>query len=325
MSDRKLTVLAGGVGAARFLEGLVQVVPPETITAVVNTGDDAEFYGLYVSPDIDIVTYTLAGMVHPEQGWGLAGDTFNCLTALDALGHPVWFNLGDKDFATHIHRTLRMREGRTLAEVTDEIRTALDVKIKIIPMTNEPVRTIIDNGEELLSFQEYFVKRRAQDAVQKIVLEGIEHAVPAPGVLEAIESSDAVIIAPSNPFVSIGTILSVPGIRKAVTVKAGKSSSRKGVVLAISPIVGGETIKGPAADMMKSLGHDVSSVGIARLYRDIVNIFVIDEQDADCKERIKELGMTAGVTDTVMGSLQKKKSLAEFVLQRVLGEKSFSE
>lgn len=322
MSDPKLTVLAGGVGAARFLEGLVQVVPPETITAVVNTGDDAEFYGLYVSPDLDIVTYTLAGLVHPKQGWGLAGDTFNCLSALGSLGNPVWFNVGDKDFATHIHRTLRMREGRTLAEVTDEIRTALGVKIKIIPMTNEPVRTIIDNGVELLPFQEYFVKRRAQDTVRKIVLEGTERAAPAPGVLEAIETCDAVIIAPSNPFVSIGTIFSVPGIRQAVIVKAGKSFPDKEPVLAISPVVGGEAIKGPAADMMESLGHDVSSVGVARLYRDLVNIFVIDDKDADCKERIEELGMTVAVTETVMDSLQKKKSLAEFVLHRAFGGKS---
>jgi LPPG:FO 2-phospho-L-lactate transferase len=308
MRKKKLTVLAGGVGAARFLSGLLHVTPPETVTAVVNTGDDLTLYGLYISPDIDIITYTLAGMVDPEQGWGVADDTFHCLSMLDCYGHATWFNLGDRDLGTHIHRTLRMQQGWQLDQVTEEIRVALNVKIKIIPMTNHPVMTKIDTGTEVLPFQEYFVKRSARDRVEEIIFEGIEDASPAPQVLESLEAADAVIVAPSNPFVSIGTILSVPGVRNAVL-------STDAPVVGISPIVGGAAVKGPAARMMDDLGHEVSALGVARIYRDFLDVMIIDEQDRMLKNKVEGLGIRAVVTDTIMSSLQKKISLSHTVLK----------
>ncbi len=305
-----ITVLAGGVGAARFLSGLQAVMPPENISTVVNTGDDEIFFGLYVSPDIDIVTYTLAGMIHQRFGWGIENDTYNCLRALGRFGHPTWFNLGDRDLATHIHRTLRMREGYTLEQISDEIRTALNVKIKIIPMTNQRVRTVIDNGKELLSFQEYFVQRRAKDPVQQINYEGIEEAVPAPGAFKALETADAVIIAPSNPFVSIGTILAVPGFRETLV-------NMKTPVAAISPIIGGKAVKGPAAGMMANLGHEVSVKGVASLYRDIIDVMIVDKQDTHFLKDIEKLGIRTAAADTLMNTDNKKRDLARFVLETV--------
>jgi LPPG:FO 2-phospho-L-lactate transferase len=308
MSKKKLTVLAGGVGAARFLSGLIHVTPPETVTAVVNTGDDLTLYGLHISPDIDIITYTLADIVDPEQGWGVADDSFHCLSMLNSLGHAIWFHLGDRDLGTHIHRTLRMQQGWQLDQVTEEIRVALNVKIKIIPMTNYPVMTKIDTGTEVLPFQEYFIKRRARERIEEIIFDGIEDALPAPNVLESLEAADAVIVAPSNPFVSIGTILSVPGVRNAV-------HSSYAPVAGISPIVGGAAVKGPAAQMMSDLGHEVSALGVARIYRDLLDVMIIDEQDRTLKDKIERLGIRAVVTDTIMSSMEKKISLSQTVLK----------
>jgi LPPG:FO 2-phospho-L-lactate transferase len=301
-------VLAGGVGAARFLSGLIHVTPPETVTVVVNTGDDLTLFGLYISPDIDIITYTLADLVDSEKGWGVADDSFHCLSMLDSLGHAIWFHLGDRDLGTHIHRTLRMQQGWQLDQITEEIRVALNVKMKIIPMTNYPVMTKIDTGTEILPFQEYFVKRSARERVEKIMFDGIEDALPAPNVLESLENTDAVIVAPSNPFVSIGTILSVPGVRNAV-------HSSDAPVAGISPIVGGAAVKGPAAQMMSDLGHEVSALGIARIYRDLLDIMIIDEQDRALKDKIERLGIKAVVTDTIMSSLERKISLSQTVLK----------
>jgi len=308
MCERGCTLLAGGVGAARFLSGLVQVVPPETVTAIVNTGDDLTWCGLYVSPDIDIITYTLAGIVDPDQGWGRAEDTFHCLSTLADLGHETWFNLGDRDLAVHLHRSLRLRQGWTLDRITDEIRTALNVKTKILPMTNHPVMTKINTGTEVLPFQEYYVKRNARDRVQEITFEGIEDAPPAPGVIESIEAAKAVIIAPSNPFVSIGPILSVPGVRHAL-------QHRNAPVAAISPIVAGAAVKGPAARMMGFLYGEVSATVVARIYQDLLDVMIIDERDGDRRKEIEELGMGVLVTDTIMSSLKKKIGLSRAVLK----------
>jgi LPPG:FO 2-phospho-L-lactate transferase len=308
MCKTEFTVLAGGVGAARFLSGLIHVIPPETIAAIVNTGDDLTLYGLYISPDIDIIMYTLAGIANPDQGWGVANDSFHCLSMLDTFGHSTWFNLGDKDLATHIHRTFRLQQGWTLDQITEEIRIALNIKTKIIPMTNHRVMTKINTGTEILPFQEYFVKRNAKDRVKKILFEGIDDACPAPMAIEAMETAKSVIIAPSNPFVSIGPILSVKGVRNAIR-------STNAVVAAISPIVCGAAIKGPAARMMGDLGHEVSALGIARIYHDLLDVMIIDEQDKSLKHEIEELGIRAVVTDTIMSSFEKKISLSNTVLK----------
>jgi len=304
----ELAVLAGGVGAARFLSGLVHVVPPETVTAIVNTGDDVVVHGLTVCPDIDIVLYTLAGTVDTDKGWGIAGDTSHCLSMLAKLGQETWFRIGDRDLAVHIHRTERLRQGATLASVTDEIRIALGVATRIVPMTNSPVRTTIDTGADLLPFQEYFVRRATRDPVRGVAFRGIEDAVPAPGAIDTILGAQGVLIAPSNPFVSIGAILSVPGIRESVI-------RTKAPVLGVSPIIAGAAVKGPAARMMESLGHEVSALGIARIYRDLVDVMVIDRQDHALRPAIEALGMRAVVTDTVMSSLEKKVCLAKTVLE----------
>ncbi|MCD6485382.1 MAG: 2-phospho-L-lactate transferase, partial [Candidatus Odinarchaeota archaeon] len=274
--DKKLVVLCGGVGAAKFMEGLVNVVPSENITAIVNTGDDDEFYDLYVSPDMDILIYTLAGVVNKKWGWGFENETFNCLSVLAKYGHETWFKLGDKDLATHIHRTYLLHRGHTLSEITDNIRKAWGVKVRIIPMTNSVVRTRLKTNIGELVFEEYFVKNRFQPEVKEVIFEGIEDAEPAPGVIESIENADGIIIAPSNPFVSINPILSVRGIKDAIKrVKAKK--------IAISPIVGGKAIKGPAALLLKSLGYEVSAKGVAKIYSDFLDIFIIDSIDENLK------------------------------------------
>ena len=309
--DKKIVVLCGGVGAAKFMEGLVNVAAPENITAIVNTGDDDEFYDLYVSPDTDILIYTLAGVVNKEWGWGFENETFNCLSNLARYGHETWFKLGDKDLATHIHRTYMLHRGHTLSEITDSIRKAWNVKVKIIPMTNSIVRTRLRTDKGMLAFEEYFVKHRFQPEVKEIIFEGIEKAEPAPGVLESLKEADGIIIAPSNPFVSINPILSVRGIREAVKrVKAKK--------VAISPIVGGKAIKGPAALLLKTLGYEVSAKSVAKLYSDFLDMFVIDNIDASLKSEIEdEIGINVIVTNIIMDSLKRKVALAKVVLDNL--------
>jgi LPPG:FO 2-phospho-L-lactate transferase len=307
-----IVALAGGVGAARFLEGLVRVVSPEEITVVVNTGDDAEFYGLYVSPDIDIVLYTLAGIVNPENGWGIQGDSFHALEMLGRLGRETWFQLGDRDLATLIHRSDMLRRGLPLSDVTAHIATALGVRSRILPMSDQPVRTTVRTPEGWLAFQEYFVKLRTEPDVLEIAYTGAEHARPAPGVLEAIEAAHAVVLCPSNPLVSIGTTLAVPGIRAALL-------ATEAPIVAISPIVGGGTIKGPADRMMRGLGLEVSPLGIAHAYRDFLDALVLDSQDAPVAGEVEKLGIRTHVTDTIMRSIQIKEQLARETLAAVLG------
>ncbi len=308
-----IVALAGGVGAARFLQGLVRVVEPEDITVIVNTGDDVEFHGLHISPDVDIVLYTLAGIVDEEKGWGIKGDTFHCLEMLGLYGQETWFKLGDRDLATHIYRTMLLRQGLTLAEVTDRIRSALGVRVRVLPMSNEPVRTMILTDEGLMHFQEYLVKRGARDRVLEVRFEGVEEARPTPGVLEAIEEAEGVVVCPSNPIVSIGTILAVRGVRKALRRTAA-------TVVGISPIVGGKPVKGPADKLMEGLGLEVSAYGVAQLYQDFLDWFVIDEVDGRLKERIEDLGIKVVVTNTIMRTLEDKVRLAELVVDLIRGQ-----
>jgi LPPG:FO 2-phospho-L-lactate transferase len=303
-----ITALAGGVGAARFLQGLVKLVPEENLTIIVNTGDDIELYGLHISPDIDIVMYTLSGIVDGEKGWGVKDDTFHCLETLQKYGSETWFKLGDRDLATHIHRTCLLRKGYKLSEVTAKLCQASGLKIRLIPMTDEKFTTFIVTDKGKMHFQEYLVKRGAQDKVINVEFEGAEKAKPAPGVVDSILSSEAIIICPSNPIVSIGTILSVKGVRKALR-------ETKAEIIAISPIVGGSPIKGPADKLMSGLGLEVSAYGVAAFYKDFLDAFVIDNIDSAQKPRIIEaLGLKVAVTNTIMKTLQDKVELARVVL-----------
>jgi len=303
-----IVVLAGGVGAARFLQGVVQVVPQEELTVIANTGDDREFYGLHVSPDVDIVMYTLAGLVDESQGWGIRGDTYHTMQQLTSYGHEDWFQLGDRDLATHIHRTQLLRQGKSLSEVTDDLRRRLGLKLRILPMSDQSVQTHVQTPAGLLHFEEYFVKRQCSDPVQDVTFVGAESARPAPGVLDAMKEAEAILIAPSNPIVSIGSILSVPGIHDTL-------HEASGMVVAVSPIVGGAPIKGPADKLMSGLHMEVSAVGVARSYRDFLDVMVIDEQDAHLLEAIEDLGIPALATNTIMRDAATKKALAQTVLE----------
>ncbi|HKV01539.1 MAG TPA: 2-phospho-L-lactate transferase [Ktedonobacteraceae bacterium] len=303
-----IVVLAGGVGAARFLEGLVQVVPQERLTVIVNTGDDRDFYGLHVSPDLDIVMYTLAGIVDEAHGWGIRNDTYNTMQQLTRYGNEDWFMLGDRDLATHIHRTSMLRQGKTLSAVTDELRRQFGLNIRILPMSDQPVATHIQTPDGLLHFQEYMVKRRCADEVLDVAFVGANESQPAPGVLDAIKDAEAILIAPSNPIVSIGSILAVPGIHDML-------HEASGMVVAVSPIVGGAPIKGPADKLMRGLDMEVSAVGVARCYRDFLDVMVIDEQDAHLLSRIEDLGIPTVVTNTIMRDSAAKTALARRVLE----------
>ncbi|GER85928.1 LPPG--FO 2-phospho-L-lactate transferase [Dictyobacter vulcani] len=303
-----IVVLAGGVGAARFLQGLVQVVPEEEITVITNTGDDRIFYGLNVSPDTDIVMYTLAGLVDEKNGWGIRNDTFHTMQQLTSYGHEDWFALGDRDLATHIHRTARLREGKTLSEIADELRQHFGLKLRILPMSDQPIATHIQTPAGLFHFEEYMVQRRCSDEVQDVVFVGAKEARPAPGVLDALKHADAILLAPSNPIVSIGSILSVPGIHDVL-------HEASGMIVAVSPIVGGAPIKGPADKLMRGLHMDVSAIGVARHYRDFLDVMVIDQQDAHLAEAIEDLGIPTSVTNTIMSDSQAKTELARHVLR----------
>ncbi len=302
-----ITALAGGVGAARFLTGLAQLIKQEDLTVIVNTGDDIDLFGLHISPDIDIVTYTLADIINHERGWGIKGDTFQCLNMLKQYGEVEWFNLGDKDFATSILRTKMFKNGATLSQVSAKVSRDLGLKLKILPMTDDKFATHVRIAEGLIHFEEYMVKRAAQDKVLGVEFVGAETAKPAPGVVEAIMDSERIVICPSNPVVSIGTILSIPGIREALQ----KTSAKK---VAVSPIVAGAPIKGPADKLLEGLGFEVSAFGVAKLYADFLDDFVIDNVDAAQKSRIEALGIKVAVTNTVMKDLESKTALAKVVL-----------
>jgi LPPG:FO 2-phospho-L-lactate transferase len=302
------TVLAGGVGASRFLQGLCQVVDPGKVPVISNTGDDVEMFGLHVSPDTDIVMYALAGAVNPETGWGLTGDTFAVVDQLQRFGYERWFNLGDKDLAMAIHRTRLIHEGVPMHKIVERLTKAWDLKCRIIPMSNEPVRTMIKGPERELAFQEYMVRLRTDVDVKSVRFKGVTSAKPAPGVLRAVRDAKVVLLAPSNPFVSIGPILAVRGIRQQL-------ERTRGVSVAISPIIAGQVVKGPAAKMMESMGYEVSALGVAQIYKNLIDLFVIDEQDRALAPKVEALGLKCFVTDTMMTTMERKAEIAQAVLE----------
>jgi LPPG:FO 2-phospho-L-lactate transferase len=303
----KIAALAGGVGASKLLLGLYEVMDPSLLTIIVNTGDDIVLHGLRVSPDLDIVTYTLAGVVDAKKGWGLRRETFHSLKHLAAYGHPSWFNLGDRDLATHIHRTAMLNEGKTLSQAADSIRIALGVKSRILPMSDDPIPTMIDSSEGPLHFQEYLVKRRTEPVVKGIRFVGVESARPAPGVLEAIRDADRILICPSNPLISIGPILAVLQIRDQLR-------AHKEKVVAICPLVAGKSLKGPSDKMLAQLGHYPTALGVAKLYADFTGTFVIDSADKSQATAISALGMKVAILPTVMKTLPQKRKLARSLL-----------
>ncbi len=306
MTDqRRYVVLCGGVGAARFMSGLVRVVDPPRVTAIVNVADDETFHGLHVSPDLDTVLYTLAGVVDQVHGWGLRGDTANVQRALARLGRDTWFQLGDRDIATHIHRTALLREGRALSEVTADLARAFGVTARLLPASDDRQATKVRTDAGWLGFQEWFVRRGTRDAVREVRFDG--DARPATGVLEAIAAADLILIAPSNPFVSIGPILAVAGVREAL-------ERASAPVVAISPIVAGEALKGPAAAMLASLGYEVSALGIARIYRGFADVLVIDERDVALAADVEGLGLRAVTAPTIMRDDAAKEALARVVI-----------
>ena len=303
-----IAALAGGVGASKLLLGLYDVVDPARLTAIVNTGDDITLHGLRISPDLDIVTYTLAGVIDPAKGWGFRGETFHALKRLAIFGRVNWFNLGDRDLATHIHRTAMLADGRSLTDAAESIRAALGVKSRILPMSDQPVPTIIESDEGALHLQEYLVKRRAEPIVRGIRFDNVESASPAPSVLEAIRNADRIIICPSNPLISIGPILAVPGIREALRV-------RRKDVIAVCPIVGGKSLKGPSDKMLAQLGYESSAKGVAKLYADFTAVFVVDPADRSQAEAIQTLDMKVVVAPTVMKTRTDKRKLARALLR----------
>ncbi|HEV8063257.1 MAG TPA: 2-phospho-L-lactate transferase [Acidimicrobiales bacterium] len=303
-----IAVLCGGVGAARFLSGLVEVVDPAEILAIVNTGDDTVMHGLSISPDLDTITYTLSGKVNPLTGWGLAGDEFSAMDALAALGGPTWFRLGNLDLATHMFRSGRLAEGATLSQVTEELGRAFGLGLKLVPMSDQPVRTRLEllSGEEV-SFQEYFVKLRHGVAVRRVRFAGAEASSPSPGVLDALASADVIAVAPSNPAVSIDPILSVPGIRAAL-------QARRDRVVAVSPIVAGAALKGPADRLLAELGGQATAAGVARWLRDVIGTLVIDQADAGLCQEVEAAGVACVVTPTVMSEPGVAARLAGVVI-----------
>jgi LPPG:FO 2-phospho-L-lactate transferase len=302
-----ITALAGGVGASKLLLGLYDVADPRVLTVIVNTGDDIVLHGLKISPDLDIVTYTLAGIVDSAKGWGFRRETFHALQRLAVFGRVNWFNLGDRDLATHIHRTAMLADGKTLTNAAESIRASLGVKSRILPMSDQPVPTIIDTPEGALHFQEYLVKRRAEPVVQAIRFGGVESARPAPGVLEAIRDAARILICPSNPLISIGPILAVTGVRDALR-------ARRRDVIAVCPIVGGRSLKGPSDKMLAQLSYECSAQGVAKLYSDFTGTFVIDPVDEPQADAIRALGMDVAVIPTVMKTRGDKRKLARTLL-----------
>jgi len=303
-----ITALAGGVGAARFLTGLVKLVNGKDLSIIVNTGDDIELFGLHISPDVDIVTYTLAGIVDEEKGWGIRGDTFRCLEALRKFSREAWFNLGDKDLATHMFRTALLKNGFKLSEVTAQISHALGLDVKILPMTDDKFETRILTDMGSVHFEEYLVKRGAKDKVLGVEFLGAESANPAAGVVESIIEAELVVICPSNPVVSIGTILAVNGVRDAVK----RTDAKK---VAISPIIAGVPVKGPADKLLRGLGFEVSAYSVAKLYSDFLDTFILDVADSAEKDKIEKLGIEVKVTNTIMKRLEDKIELARTVLE----------
>jgi LPPG:FO 2-phospho-L-lactate transferase len=301
----KVVALAGGVGGAKLAHGLTLVLPADSLTVVVNTGDDFEHLGFHISPDVDTVMYTLAGLANPETGWGLAGETWSFLEALGRLGGETWFRLGDRDLATHVARGRRLKAGQTLTEVTQALCAALGVGPAVLPMSDERLRTLVQTDEGVLGFQEYFVRRQCRPRVAGFVFEGVDHAQPTPQVVQALAAADLIIFCPSNPFVSLGPILALSGVKDLV---------RARLALAVSPIVGGQALKGPAGKMLAELGLESSAVAVARYYAGLLQGFVLDTLDASLSAELRGQGLRVLVTDTIMRSEAGRAHLAQQVL-----------
>lgn len=292
-----------------MLAGLQLVVDQASLTAIVNVGDDTTLHGLHISPDIDTCTYTIAGAINPETGWGLVGESWNAMAALERYGGLTWFRLGDKDLATHLYRTQRLREGAPLSTITAEIATGWDLRLRLLPVTDDPLATTVTLAEGgTISFQDYFVRLQHGVAITGVDFEGAATARPAPGVLDAIASADTVVIAPSNPIVSIGPLLAVPGVRDAIV-------ARRPRTVAVSPIIGGSALKGPADRMLRELGHDVSVVGVARLYAPLAEALVIDEVDAALADEVAAAGIRPVVAPTIMSTPERAAALGRTVLE----------
>jgi LPPG:FO 2-phospho-L-lactate transferase len=303
-----VTALAGGVGGSKLLIGLQDALAADELTAIVNTADDTSMYGVHVSPDIDIVTYWLAGSADTDRGWGLKDDTFNLVAGLEKLGVETWFSLGDADFATCLFRTNRMAEGATLSAITDEIRRALRVPTRILPMSDDSVRTrIVTSDGRTLEFQEYFVKERQEPQVREVRFAGIGDAKPAPGVIDAITDAEVVVLCPSNPVVSLAPMLTLSGVRDALR--------EHPKVIAVSPIVGGRAVKGPADKMLPSVGAEVSAAGVAGLYADFCKVFVVDRSDHEEMVLVEELGLKVVAIDTLMTDSKRSLALANRLLE----------
>lgn len=303
----KVVVFAGGTGAAKFIRGLVRIVDPADLTVVVNTGDDLDWWGLHVSPDVDTVCYELAGLLDEQRGWGRAYESFNCREAMAELGKASWFSLGDKDLATHLYRTERMRHGARLSEVTSELCQRLNVRSKVLPMTDDPVRTVVTMDDGDVPFQEFFVHRHHTGTVHDVRFEGALLAIPGPGVLKAIASADLIVIAPSNPVTSIGPILSVPGISQQM-------EDTNAPVVAISPIIGGEAFSGPAAQLMAMRGWPASAAGIATAYNSFLDVLLCDTVDESLREEIEQLGPRPVFTDIRISGTSAALRLAQEVM-----------
>jgi LPPG:FO 2-phospho-L-lactate transferase len=308
-----IVVLTGGTGGAKFVDGLRQVVPARDLTLITNTGDDLEWWGLNVSPDLDSITYVLAGLLSKERSWGVKGDTFFCLQAMGELAEPIWFHTGDRDLAVHLLRTKLLKQGKTLTEATAEIAARMGVQARILPMTNSRVETRVDTPIGELSFEEYFVQRWYQDPVQSVRFDGVETAQPAPGVIDAILTASAVLVAPSNPVTSIGPILAVPGIVEAL-------HQTRAPVAAVSPIVANAAVSGPAGILMAAQGLPVSVAGVAQAYREFLDILVIDDRDAQAAEELRQSGLRVHCANTIMSGAKEKTELADKVLSSISTE-----
>lgn len=302
--NQKIVAFAGGVGGAKLAHGLAQILKPEELTIIVNTGDDFEHLGFYICPDLDTVCYTLGGLANPETGWGRVNETWNVIEGIEKLGGPSWFRLGDKDLSTHIERTKRLKAGESLSQITKDFCKAWGIEHTVIPMSDSPVRTIVDTDEGILPFQEYFVHRRCEPKVKGFSFDGVEDAEPAIGVLEPVKSADAIIFCPSNPWVSIDPILNV------IPAELIKNKP----VIAISPIIGGKTVKGPAAKMFTELNIEPSALAVADHYRNILTGFVLDTEDSNLERDIKGLDMKTLVTNTLMNDLTDRIRMATDVL-----------
>lgn len=312
-----IVALAGGVGGAKMAFGLSRVLPPDQLTVIVNTADDFEHLGLQVCPDLDTVMYTLAGLANPETGWGLAGETWGFMSAIKRLGGPDWFRLGDHDIATHVLRTERLRAGKRLTEVTSELCAALGIRCAVLPMSDDPVRTMVETPDGVLPFQEYFVHLKCEPVVRGFQFEGAATAKPSARALAALAQAEAIVLCPSNPFVSIAPILAVAGLDKAIR-------TAKAPVVAVSPIIGGAAVKGPAAKMMLELGLDVSVVGIASHYRKLIDGLVLDEADAALAPAVEAMGVRGAVMPTMMRNDNDRMRLARATLDWVRGWTSAS-